>query len=510
MQWELCMEGITKLFGSVAANSQVDFFLKKGEIHGLLGENGAGKSTLMNCLYGMFPPTQGRILLRDQPVDIRSPQDAIAHGIGMVHQHFMLIPDLSVTENIILGLRQPREPFLDLARAQEEIRQLAQRYGFQVDPRAKVGDLPVGVQQRVEILKVLYRNADIIIFDEATAMLTPQEVDHLFEMIRKMADEGKSIVMIVHKLEEVMEICDRVTVLRDGRVAGTAEIRDTTPQQLARMMVGRDVTLEVDKPPCHPGEPVLQARGVVVTGHHDQRVVDGVDLCLRRGEIFGLAGIDGNGQVELTEAITGLRPLKQGELTLLGQPLRHAGPRRFIDQGVAHIPQDRQKTGLVMEFGVDENLVLHGHDQPPYSHRGVLNRREIQRHAEGCIKTFGIKASGPSAPAGSLSGGNQQKTILARELSGTTNLLVAVQPTRGLDIGATEFVRGKLLEQRDNGVAVLLVSTELDEILALSDRIGVMHAGRIVATFENGAYTVEQIGLLMAGVAEEKVREGGL
>ena len=506
MQWELCMEGITKVFGQVTANDHIDFSLKRGEIHGLLGENGAGKSTLMNCLYGMFPPTEGKILLRGEQIHIRNPQDAIAHGIGMVHQHFMLIPDLSVAENIILGIRQHREPFLDISAAREEIRTLSQQYGFEVDPSARVGDLPVGVQQRVEILKALYRNANIIIFDEATAMLTPQEVDRLFAMIRQMAAEGKSIIMIVHKLEEVMEICDRVTVLRDGRVAGSVEIKDTSPQALARMMVGRDVVLELDRGICQPGETVLEARDLTVGDRHGRNSVCQVNLSLRRGEIFGLAGIDGNGQVELTEALTGLRQLRQGELVLLGEPLKHAGPRQFIARGVAHIPQDRQRTGLVMEFGVDENLVLHGHDKPPYCRHGVLDRRAIAHNARSCIEAFGIKTPGPTAPASSLSGGNQQKVILARELSSTPSLLVAVQPTRGLDIGATEFVRGKLLEQRDNQVAVLLVSTELDEILALSDRIGVMHGGRLVAVFKNGIYTVEQIGLLMAGVSEEKVR----
>lgn len=505
---ELSMEGVTKVFGSVVANDHIDFSLRRGEIHGLLGENGAGKSTLMNCLYGMFPPTSGRICIRGTPVQIHSPQDAIAQGIGMVHQHFMLISDLTVTENIILGLRQRREPLLDLSEAQEEIRRLSDRYGFDVDPEARVGELPVGVQQRVEILKVLYRKADIIVFDEATAMLTPQEVEHLFRVIRQMAREGKSIIMIVHKLEEVMEICDRVTTLRDGRVVGTVEIADTDPRALARMMVGREVVLDLPRKPCRPGGAALEARGLVVSDRHGHRAVDGVDLTLRKGEIFGLAGIDGNGQLELSEALTGLIPLRQGRITLEGELMKGGKPARFIRRGVAHIPQDRQKTGLVMEFGIDENLVLHGHDRPPYCARGVLRRGAIRDNAVKSVERFHIKTPGPGAPVGALSGGNQQKVILARELGGTPVLLVAVQPTRGLDIGATEFVRRKLLEQRDNGVAVLLVSTELDEVLALSDRVGVLHAGRLAAVFENGAYTVEQIGLLMAGVEEEKVREG--
>ncbi|MEL7607907.1 MAG: ABC transporter ATP-binding protein [Bacillota bacterium] len=503
----LRMQGITKVFGSVVANDNIDFSLEEGEIHALLGENGAGKSTLMNCLYGMYPMTSGNIHIRDKQMHIRSAQDAIANGIGMVHQHFMLMSQLSVTENIILGLKQRREPFLDIRSAEREIQALSDKYGFDIDPRALIKDLPVGLQQRVEILKILYRNANILIFDEATAVLTPQQVEQLFIIIRKLAKEGKSIIMIVHKLEEVMEVCDRVTALRDGKVVGTVAVKDTSPKQLANMMVGRDVVLNIKRSAHEAGEVALSAEDIVVVDKHDKHVVDGISMELRKGEVFGIAGVDGNGQIELSEVVTGMLPYKSGRIRVGGQFIKGRHPKDFIDKKVSHIPQDRQKKGLVMEFTVMEDLVLQEHDAEPYCRRGILDWRKIRSHADELIKEYQIKVSGSEAPANTLSGGNQQKVILAREISRDMNVLVAVQPTRGLDIGATEFVRTKILEQRDKGIAVLLVSTELDEILTLSDRIAVIHKGKFVDVFRNGERTVDQIGLMMAGVSKDKIDE---
>ncbi len=503
----LKMEEVTKVFGPVVANDHVDFELQEGEVHALLGENGAGKSTLMNCLYGMYPMTSGRILLHGEELHLRDADDAMAHGIGMVHQHFMLIPAMTVAENIILGLKQKREPLLDLKTAEKEIKELSDRYNFGIDPKARVRDLSVGMQQRVEILKVLYRNADILILDEPTAVLTPQEATSLFDVVRQLAKEGKSIIMIVHKLEEVMEICDRVTTLRDGKKIGTVLVQDTNPRQLANMMVGRDVVLDLERTPQEAGEVVMEAENIVVTDKNGKHVVDGISLQLRKGEVFGVAGVDGNGQIELSEVLTGMLRAKSGTVKIRGEVVPGKHPKEFVDKKVSHIPQDRHKDGLVLDMSIKENMVLQLHDKKPFSKKGVLDWKVITDNAKQLVEDYRIKINSVEDTPKTLSGGNQQKVILAREINREMDVLVAVQPTRGLDIGATEFVRRKILEQRDKGVPVFLVSTELDEVLSLSDRIAVIHGGKFMDVFENGKYTVEEIGLMMAGVPKEEVRK---
>ena len=496
----LRMEGITKKFPRVLANDNISIELKKGEIQALLGENGAGKSTLMNCLYGIYPQDEGSIYINEEKINLKSSEDAIKHGIGMVHQHFMLIPQLSVTENIILGLKSNREPFLNLNQAGKEIRKLSDKYGFNIDPNALIKDLPVGAQQRVEILKVLYRKANILILDEATAVLTPQEVKELFKVIRQLAEEGKSIIMIVHKLEEVMEICETVSTLRDGKLVAKVNVADTNLKELAHMMVGREVNLDRKKSTFQPKEPVLSVRELVVKDKHGNKIVDGVSFDIRKGEIFGIAGVDGNGQIELSEVITGLEKYKSGSILVNGKSVTPHNARSFINKKVSHIPQDRQKTGLVMEFNIKENLILHQFGEEPFSKFGVLNQKNIQKHAENMIQKYTIRTAGADVETDKLSGGNQQKVVLAREINKAPDVLIAVQPTRGLDIGATEFVRNQILEQRDRGAGVLLVSTELDEILALSDTVAVMHKGSFVGIVKPSEVTIEEIGLMMAGV----------
>jgi ABC-type uncharacterized transport system ATPase subunit len=495
----LKLEGITKRFPKVIANEKVSLEVQTGEIHALLGENGAGKSTLMNCLYGIYQPDEGSIYIKGEKVNIRNSEDAIQYGIGMVHQHFMLIPQLTVTENIILGLRSQKEPMLDLKQAEKEIQALSDKYHFNVDPKAKIKDLPVGIQQRVEIMKVLYRKANILILDEATAVLTPQEVEELFKVVRQLAKEGKSILMIVHKLEEVMEICDKVTTLRDGKVAGHVDVKDTNPKALAKMMVGREVFLEFDKKPCEAKDVVLEVDKLEVVNKHGQKVVNGVSFELKKGEILGVAGVDGNGQIELSEAITGLLPYTNGKILVNGHEIKKHNTRSFLEENVSHIPQDRHHTGLILDFSIKENLILQEFYQEPYSIKGILKQDVIQKHADEMISMFNIKASGAEVEAKTLSGGNQQKIILAREIHRNPEILVAVQPTRGLDIGATEFVRKQIIEQRDKGCAVILISTELDEVLSLSDRIAVIHEGQIMGIVKPGEISIEEIGLMMAG-----------
>ena len=496
----LKMEGITKRFPRVIANDNISIELKKGEIHALLGENGAGKTTLMNCLYGMYSPDEGSIYVNGEKVNIRNTDDAIKHGIGMVHQHFMLIPQLTVTENIILGLKSKKEPILDIKNSEAAVQRLSDQYHFGLDPKALIKDLPVGIQQRVEIMKVLYRNANILILDEATAVLTPQEVEELFKVIRQLANEGKSIVMIVHKLEEVMDICDTVTTLRDGKVVGSVRVSETNPKELAKMMVGREVLLDCEKKPCQPKEVALVVKDLVYANKHGKNVVDGVSFEIRKGEILGIAGVDGNGQIELSEVITGMLGYKSGKILVNGSEIPKHNTRSFIEKNVSHIPQDRQKTGLVMEFNIKENLILQKCCEGNFCKLGVLNQKNIQSYADEMISKFNIKASGADVETSTLSGGNQQKVILAREIDRDPEILVAVQPTRGLDIGATEFVRNQILEQRDKGSAVLLVSTELSEILALSDRIAIIHKGKFMDIVKNGEISIEEIGLMMAGI----------
>jgi simple sugar transport system ATP-binding protein len=489
---------LTKRFGDLVANDRIDLTVEPGEIHALLGENGAGKSTLMNVLYGMLQPDEGEILVNGEPVRIKGPSDAIAAGIGMVHQHFMLVPVFTVAENIMLGAERARGGFLDRARARTEVVEVSERYGLAVDPDATVEDLPVGVQQRVEIVKALIREVELLILDEPTAVLTPQETEDLLRVMRSLRDSGKSIVFITHKLKEVKAIADRITVIRRGRTVGTAE-PDTSEEELAALMVGRSVILTVDKPPKERGAPVLEVAGLAVDDDRGHRVVDGVDLTVHKGEVLGIAGVQGNGQTELVEAIMGLRPSLAGSVTLNGENLRGRSTKDILASGVGYVPEDRSVDGLVKEFTVSENLVLDVYDRPPFGTRWALNTTEIAKSARERIAQFDVRTSSADAHAGSLSGGNQQKVIVAREMSRPLALFVASQPTRGVDVGSIEFIHGRIMHEREIGTAVLLVSSELDEVMALADRIAVMYRGRIIATVPPDTPR-EEIGLLMAGV----------
>jgi len=501
MSLALEMRGVTKRFPGVLANDHIDFQLQRGEIHALLGENGAGKTTLMNILYGLYRPDEGQIFLNGREVHIRSPHDAIAHGIGMVHQHFMLIPVMTVTENVILGMEVVRNGFvLDLRNAAQRIRDFSRQYGLDVDPHAYVKDLPVGIQQRVEIVKALYRGADILILDEPTAVLTPQESEELFRIMRSLAAQGKSIIFITHKLKEVFAVADRITVLRDGRVVGTTTPQEATEARLAAMMVGREVILTVDKKPAQPGPVVLEVKDLRVADDRGYMAVDGVSLEVRAGEILGVAGVQGNGQTELVEALTGLRPVAGGKVFILGNDVTMASPREIIEQGTAHIPEDRHKHGLILSFPLVDNLVLSTYYRPPFAHGVVLNMQAIDQNGRRLVKEFDVRTPSEYALAGTLSGGNQQKLIVAREFSRPIKLLIAAQPTRGLDVGSIEFIHRKLVERRDAGCAVLLISVELDEILSLADRIAVLYKGKIMETMPASEATPEKLGLLMAGV----------
>jgi ABC-type uncharacterized transport system ATPase subunit len=511
--------GITKRFPGVLANYRVDFTLEKGEIHALLGENGAGKSTLMNILYGLYQPDEGQILVHGQPAQMVTPHDAIASGIGMVHQHFMLVPPLTVTENIMLGqesLVGATKAFgglatLDRRTSAARIRELSQQYGLAVDPDAYVRDLTVGAQQRVEIIKALYRAADILILDEPTAVLTPQEADELFVIMRGMAGQGKSIVFITHKLREVFAVADRISVMRGGQMVGSVKPAEATRELLAEM-VGREVILQIDKSEAHPAAPVLSVEGLRVADDRHHVTVDGVSLEVRSGEILGIAGVQGNGQTELAEALTGLRKVVGGKVTLLGEDVTQATPRQLVKRGLAHVPEDRHKHGLVLSFPIRDNLVLCTYYRPPFSKGIELDYPVIAAEAERLVHMFDVRTPGIMTTAAALSGGNQQKVIIARELSriagdieaqGIAPLLVANQPTRGLDVGSIEFIHGRIVEARDNGAAVLLISAELDEIMSLSDRIAVMYKGHILDTLDAKTATREQLGLLMAGVTKE-------
>jgi ABC-type uncharacterized transport system ATPase subunit len=493
------LNGITKRFPGVLANDSIDLDLRRGEVHALLGENGAGKSTLMNVLYGLYRADAGTIRVRGTEVAFHSPKDAIEVGIGMVHQHFMLIPVMTVAENIVLGVEPSRDGFLlDYGTARAKVSELAETFGFAIDTDALVGDITVGQQQRVEILKALYRKADILILDEPTAVLTPQEAGELFQILRSLTDEGLSIIFISHKLEEVLEIADRVTVLRRGKLISTLPAVGATEESLARLMVGREVLLEVEKGASAPGETLLRVDGLRV---HDDRGVEkvrGVSLEVRAGEIVGIAGVDGNGQTELIDALTGLRRPDAGRIELGGRDVTDDSARGHFDAGIGHIPEDRQRRGLVLEFSIAENLALHDFRRPPASRFGWLFPSRLVERATRLIKEFDVRGGTSETPAGSLSGGNQQKVILAREISRDPRVLIAAQPTRGLDVGAIEFVHNRLVEERDEGRAVLLVSLELDEILSLSDRILVIFEGEIVGEFPPSA-TEEQLGLAMTG-----------
>ena len=501
--------GITKRFPGVLANDHVDFSLEKGEIHAMLGQNGAGKTTLMNILYGLYQPDEGQIFVNGKEVRFHSPLDAIMHGIGMVHQHFMLIPVFTVAENIMLGkeVKGARGLLLDRQRAIEEVKSLSQRYGFSLDPTALVKDLPVGAQQRVEIVKALYRQADILILDEPTAVLTPQEAEELFVIMRSLSAQGKSIIFITHKLKEVLAVADRITVLRSGQVVGTTTPKEATEAELAEMMVRRKVILKVDKKPATPGEEIMRVEDLQVLDDRRHPVVNGASFSVRAGEILGIAGVQGNGQTELVEALTGLRPIAGGHIYLLGHEVGRIHPRQIIELGVAHIPEDRHKHGLVLSYPVADNLVLCTYYLPPFARGLVMEEAAIRQNAEDLIKKFDIQTPSPFTPTGSLSGGNQQKLIVAREFSRPVKVLIAAQPTRGLDVGSIEFVHQQIVQRRDDGCGVLLVSSELDEIMSLSDRIAVLYKGRILDTLDAAKATREQLGLLMAGIKEEPAKE---
>jgi ABC-type uncharacterized transport system ATPase subunit len=493
------LRGITKRFPGVLANDKVDFDLRSSEVHALLGENGAGKSTLMNILYGLYTPDEGQIFLHGKPIELGSTKTAIEHGIGMVHQHFMLIPVMSVAENIVLAT-EPRHAgvLLDYDAARKRVRELSERYGLLVDPDARVDRITVGQQQRVEILKALFRGAEILILDEPTAVLTPQEAQELFEILRSLKSQGKSIIFISHKLNEVLEIADRITTLRRGVVVDTIPAAGATEESLARMMVGREVLLRVDKKAAHPGEPLLQVEDLTVIDDRGLEAVRDLSLSVRGGEILGLAGVDANGQTELIDAITGLRPVKSGRIIVDGEDVTHVRAKDTLDAGLGHIPEDRHRRGLILPFTLAENLALHAYRKPPMSVRGLLNLRAMLARARRLLKEFDVRGGNPVTPAAALSGGNQQKVVLAREIDGDPKVLIAAQPTRGLDVGAIEFVHRRLVEQRDAGRAILLVSLELEEILSLSDRILVIYEGRIVGEFPPTA-TEEELGFAMTG-----------
>ncbi len=495
------MHGISKRFGDVQALAGVDLVVNAGEIHALVGENGAGKTTLMNVLYGLNHADRGTIRYRGAPARIAGPRDAISLGIGMIHQHFMLIPPLTVAENVVLG-DERGGPMLDTAAIEARVRELERRFGIVADPSARIEDIPLGIQQRVEILKVLYRGSELLIFDEPTAVLTPQEVDELFAIVRTMRAEGKTVILITHKLREVLAVSDRVTVLRDGHNAGELVTRRTTAAEIARAMVGRDLREIRVRPAATAGPAVLEITGLEVLSDRGASALRGIDLTVHAGEILGIAGVGGNGQTELAQAILGLRRVTAGRILVGGADVAHDDPKRTRERGVAYVPEDRRAEGLVLAFTVADNFILGRQDRAPYARRGVLELGTIAREGARLAREFDVRPPNAGAIVGTLSGGNQQKVVLGREIAGQPTLIVASQPTRGLDVAATEYVRERLLEQRGRGAAILLVSSELDEIRALSDRIAVMFEGRIVATLAAGEASEERLGLLMAGHTE--------
>jgi len=496
----LAARNVTKRFPGVLANDDVSVELRPGRILALLGENGAGKSTLVNVLFGMYRPDGGEIIIKDEVVDLRGPDDAISRGIGMVHQHFQLVPPMRVVENIVLGAEPTKLGLVDLDEARVRVVELSERYGLEVDPDALVEDLPVGMQQRVEILKALYRNADVLILDEPTGVLTPQEADHLLGVLRGLTESGVGIVFITHKLREVLAIADDIVVLRAGRVVGATTPTQATETGLAEMMVGRSVVLRVEKTVAQPGDVVLQVEDLKVDDDRGHLAVDGVNLQVRSGEILGVAGVEGNGQRELVEAITGLRHTSAGEITINGESLTNSSTRQVAQAGVGHIPEDREKHGIVAVYSLAENSVLNRYYRQPFSNRGIMRREVIHEHAEAVVDEFDVRTPNVTVSVSSLSGGNKQKLIVGREFSEDIELLVAAQPTRGIDIGAIEFIHRRIVEQRDNGAAVLLVSAELDEILSLADRIAVLYDGKLMGVLEASLANRESVGLLMAGI----------
>ena len=501
------MREITKVFGEFVANDKINLELRKGEIHALLGENGAGKSTLMNMLAGLLEPTSGEIVVNGQVVKLDSPSKAASLGIGMVHQHFMLVEAFTVAENIILGSELTKNGVLDIARATREILELSERYGLAVDPSAKVADISVGAQQRVEILKTLYRGADILIFDEPTAVLTPSEIDELMAIMKNLVKEGKSIILITHKLDEIRAVSDRVTVIRRGKSIETVEIAGATNADLAEMMVGRSVSFKTVKQAPQPKEVVLSIKDLVVNENRGVPAVKNLSLDVRAGEIVGIAGIDGNGQSELIQAITGLRKIESGSVELKGQSIVGLHPRQITELSVGHVPEDRHRDGLVLEMMISENIALQTYYKEPLSKKGILNYTNIIDYAKKLMQEFDVRAANEIVPASALSGGNQQKAIIAREIDRNPDLLIVSQPTRGLDVGAIEYIHKRLIQERDNGKAVLVVSFELDEILNVSDRIAVIHDGKIQGIVTPETTNKQELGVLMAGGELEKGEE---
>ncbi|CVL76076.1 ABC transporter ATP-binding protein [Streptococcus pneumoniae] len=493
------MRDITKVFGGFVANDKINLHLRKGEIHALLGENGAGKSTLMNMLAGLLEPTSGEIAVNGQVVNLDSPSKAASLGIGMVHQHFMLVEAFTVAENIILGSELTKNGVLDIAGASKEIKALSERYGLAVDPSAKVADISVGAQQRVEILKTLYRGADILIFDEPTAVLTPSEIDELMAIMKNLVKEGKSIILITHKLDEIRAVSDRVTVIRRGKSIETVEIAGATNADLAEMMVGRSVSFKTEKQASKPKEVVLSIKDLVVNENRGVPAVKNLSLDVRAGEIVGIAGIDGNGQSELIQAITGLRKVESGSIELKGDSIVGLHPRQITELSVGHVPEDRHRDGLILEMMISENIALQTYYKEPHSKNGILNYSNITSYAKKLMEEFDVRAASELVPAAALSGGNQQKAIIAREIDRDPALLIVSQPTRGLDVGAIEYIHKRLIEERDNGKAVLVVSFELDEILNVSDRIAVIHDGKIQGIVSPETTNKQELGVLMAG-----------
>lgn len=507
MEYVVEMLNISKRFGQFYANKNITLQLEKGEIHALLGENGAGKSTLMNVLFGLYQPEEGTIKVNGKEVSISNPNIANELGIGMVHQHFMLVENLSVTENIILGSEPTKMGVINIKDAEKKVAEISKMYGLAVDPSAMIEDISVGMQQRVEILKTLYRGADVLIFDEPTASLTPQEIDELMNIMRNLIKEGKSIVLITHKLQEIMQVSDRVTVIRKGEGIGTVTTSESSPEELASLMVGRQVTFKTEKGPSHPKQPILEVKDLVVEDNRKITRVKHLNLTVRAGEIVGIAGIDGNGQSELIEAITGLRKVKQGQILVNGQDITNHTPRFVTESGVGHIPQDRHKHGLVLNFSVGYNAALQTYYKEPLSKHGVMNYKEVSLYANQIIDEFDVRTQGEHELARALSGGNQQKLIIGREVTRDPDLLIAALPTRGLDVGAIEFIHKRLIEQRDSGKAVLLISFELDEVMNVSDEIAVIYDGQIVDQVKPNETSEQQLGLLMAGHVEE-AKEG--
>jgi simple sugar transport system ATP-binding protein len=504
VEYVIEMLDIRKEFPGIVANDNITLQVKKGEIHALLGENGAGKSTLMNVLFGLYQPEKGQIRVNGQEVKITDPNVANDLGIGMVHQHFMLVQNFTVTENIILGNEPTRTGKINIKKAAQDIQELSNQYGLSVDPYAKIQDISVGMQQRVEILKTLYRGADILIFDEPTAALTPQEITELIQIMKKLIQEGKSIILITHKLKEIMSVCDRCTIIRKGVGVGTVNVQETNPDELAALMVGREVHFKTEKKTATPKEAVLTIKELVVEDSRGVEAVSSLNLSVRAGEIVGIAGVDGNGQTELIEAITGLRKIKSGSITLKNQELSTLSTRKITESGIGHIPQDRHKHGLVLDYTIGENIGLQTYYQKPMSKSGILNYKEMYKKAKELIAEYDVRTPSEYTQARSLSGGNQQKAIIAREVDRSPELLIAAQPTRGLDVGAIEFIHKKLIEERDKGRAVLLVSLELDEVINLSDRIAVIYEGKIVDIVDPKETNEQELGLLMAGGTREK------